>query len=182
VIESIRNRLAIDPTGRPEKTPESIIAKLRRTKIELGRMQDIAGCRITVDAIPEQNRTLAQLIELFPVARVADRRLNPSFGYRAVHVIPVVGGASVEIQLRTVKQDFWASISEAMADRVGMELKYGEIPAGAERDRQVLDWSSLAIAALEDIEADQDKSYGPEFNLGQAAAILYLATWLDRLK
>src|SRR5258708_24016790 len=74
VVESIRTQLQIDPTGRPEKTPESIIAKLRRTSIELGRMQDIAGCRITVEDIPEQNRSLDRLSNLFPTARLVDGR------------------------------------------------------------------------------------------------------------
>jgi ppGpp synthetase/RelA/SpoT-type nucleotidyltranferase len=175
VVESIRIRLGIEPTGRPEKTPESIIAKLRRTKIELGRMQDIAGCRITVDDIPEQHRALVRIIELFPAARVVDRRIEPSHGYRAVHLIPSVENVTVEIQLRTAKQDFWAAISEYMADQLGVELKYGGTPKGAEMARRLLDWSSSAIADLEVDEAARGKSYGREFNLGEAAAIMRVA-------
>jgi ppGpp synthetase/RelA/SpoT-type nucleotidyltranferase len=36
---------------------------------------------------------------------VMDRRKNPSYGYRAVHVIVMTQGASVEIQVRTALKD-----------------------------------------------------------------------------
>lgn len=182
VVESIRTQLQIDPTGRPEKTPESIIAKLRRTAIELGRMQDIAGCRITVEDIPEQNRALDRLSNLFPTARIVDRRASPSYGYRAVHLIASVEKVTVEIQMRTIKQDLWASISEKVSDEFGVDLKYGGTPSGAEPARRMLDWSSSAIAYLEAGEADRSKSYGYEFNLGEAAAIMQLASREGRLK
>src|SRR5258708_5129634 len=124
------NKLQIDRTGRREKTPESIIAKLRRTSIELGRMQDIAGWRITVEDIPEQNRALDRLSNLFPTARIVDRRASPSYGYRTVHLIASVEKVTVEIQMRTIKQDLWASISEKVSDEFGVDLKYGEHRVG----------------------------------------------------
>jgi ppGpp synthetase/RelA/SpoT-type nucleotidyltranferase len=56
-VNQLGDRLRVAPLTdadrRPEKTPDSIIAKLRRTKIELVRMQDVAGCRITVDEITQ---------------------------------------------------------------------------------------------------------------------------------
>lgn len=102
VVTTIRDGVGVDPTGRPEKTPESIIAKLRRSKTELARMQDIAGCRIVALDIAQQNTYVSHLSELFPGARLIDRRVHPSYGYRAVHVIPTVSSKQVEIQVRTV--------------------------------------------------------------------------------
>lgn len=188
VVESIRERLGIDPTGRPEKTPESIIAKLRRTQIELARMQDIAGCRITVTDIAGQDRILAQLVELFPGARVTDRRERPSYGYRAVHVLPSIDGKVVEIQVRTVLQNLWASISERAADQYGIELKYGGTPVGTELARKVLDWATAAIAVIEADEQEDPETYGLSdkemrmFKIGQAAAIMQLALSRENVK
>jgi len=188
VVEAIRERLGIDPTGRPEKTPESIVAKLIRTKIELARMQDIAGCRLTVTDISAQDRVLVQLVELFPSARVTDRRVNPSFGYRAVHVIASLDGKTVEIQVRTFLQNFWASISERAADQYGIELKYGGAPPGAEVARHVLDWAASAIAVIESEEREDPEVYGLSdselrmFKIGQATAIMQLALQQEKIK
>jgi ppGpp synthetase/RelA/SpoT-type nucleotidyltranferase len=93
-----------------------------------------------------------------------------------------VDGKPVEIQLRTIKQDFWASVSELMADQLGIELKYGGTPAGAELGQRVLDWSSAAIAAIEESETKEPRSRGAAFYLGQAAAIMQLGPKLDELK
>ena len=41
-----------------------------------------------------------------------DRRKNPTYGYRAVHVIVYWDGIPVEIQIRTELQDTWAQIVE----------------------------------------------------------------------
>src|SRR5258708_15616372 len=98
------NKLQIDRTGRREKTPESIIAKLRRTSIELGRMQDIAGCRITVEDIPEQNRALDRLSNLFPTARIVDRRAAPSYGYSGGPFDCSLAKATAWKQIEKIKQ------------------------------------------------------------------------------
>src|SRR6266568_4217299 len=53
------------PTGRLAKSTLSIVEKLRRESIRLSQIQDIAGCRVIVADILEQDRVIAALGALF---------------------------------------------------------------------------------------------------------------------
>ena len=101
VIETIRQHLALEPTGRPAKSTTSVIEKLRRESIRLTQIQDIAGCRLIVADIEAQDRLVEQLARLFPDTTTVDRRETPSHGYRAVHVIVKSQDRLIEIQIRT---------------------------------------------------------------------------------
>ena len=46
VIQTIREKVALEPTGRPAKSTGAIVEKLHRETIRLSQVQDIAGCRI----------------------------------------------------------------------------------------------------------------------------------------
>ena len=128
VVRLIRG-LGLDPTTRL-KTRRSIVAKIRRQHTSLSRMQDIAGCRIVLEDVMKQEEVLDRLRDLpWDGLEVDDRRLRPSHGYRAVHVIVTLDGRPVEIQVRTRLQDLWAQVSEKMADRFGLDVKYGRGPA-----------------------------------------------------
>jgi ppGpp synthetase/RelA/SpoT-type nucleotidyltranferase len=87
VIGAIRKTLGLEPTGRPAKSTTSISDKLRRESIRLTQIQDIAGCRLIVSDIAEQERVVQSLNSLFEHVTIVDRRQRPSHGYRAVHVI-----------------------------------------------------------------------------------------------
>ncbi|HEV2032645.1 MAG TPA: RelA/SpoT domain-containing protein [Candidatus Dormibacteraeota bacterium] len=170
-------------TGRPEKTPDSIVAKLRRTKTELARMQDIAGCRLLVDQIEDQDGVVARLSSMFVGARIVDRRVDPSFGYRAVHVIPTVEGRQVEIQVRTFPQHLWATVSESLSDSLGQDLKYGGRRPELDASRRYLDRASAMIAIFETGETASflreeplERSSGV---MGAALAIMTLAARED---
>jgi ppGpp synthetase/RelA/SpoT-type nucleotidyltranferase len=76
----------------------------------------------------EQNAVVEKIKALFTSAKVIDRRVAPSHGYRAVHVVAAVDDCPVEIQVRTRLQDLWAQIFEKLADRVGREIRYGSRP------------------------------------------------------
>lgn len=89
VVGSVRRQLGLEPTGRPAKSTTSIAEKLRRESIRLSQIQDIAGCRLLVSDITEQDRVVSSLVGLFPGSSVVDRRQRPSHGYRAVHVIAI---------------------------------------------------------------------------------------------
>jgi putative GTP pyrophosphokinase len=56
VVNGIRDNLGLEPTGRPAKSTGAILAKLRRERIRLTQIQDIAGCRIIVDGIADRTR------------------------------------------------------------------------------------------------------------------------------
>lgn len=117
-IEHINTRL---------KTPESIINKAQRKKIELSlpsikeHMQDIAGVRINCSF----NSDIYKLSEMIQkqqdieVVECKDYIKNPKpNGYRSLHLIlkiPVfmsdrVENVFVEVQIRTIAMDFWASL------------------------------------------------------------------------
>lgn len=129
VVEAIRNQLKHKPTGRPAKTTYAIIAKLRRGSFRLSQIQDIAGCRIVVNGIHEQDEVVEDLMRYFPRKTLDDKREDPVFGYRAVHIVaqPVIATTRnmvVEIQVRTALQDLWAEFSEKHSD-LDPSIKYG---------------------------------------------------------
>jgi Region found in RelA / SpoT proteins len=149
VVVRIRDEVGVKPSGRPEKTPESIIAKLDREGTQLSRMQDIAGCRIVVPSRERQDEVLARLRELFPERRETDRRAEPRYGYRAVHVIVRQESRAVEIQVRTALQDAWAQLVESMSS-YGGDLKHGIEPPEPAGLLAVMVHASQAIAEVED--------------------------------
>jgi putative GTP pyrophosphokinase len=149
VVRTIREALQLEPTGRPAKSTSSLIEKLRRESIRLSQVQDITGCRIVVADIGAQERVVASLCGVFPGASVIDRRMNPSYGYRAVHVIARVSGKVVEIQVRTMLQSLWAALSEKCSDIIDPQIKYG---GGDDAIRERLALASEAMARLERLQ------------------------------
>ena len=151
VVGTIRERLQLEPTGRPAKSTRSVIEKLVRETIRLSQVQDIAGCRLLVDDVMEQERVVASLRAAFPRASVVDRRVNPSYGYRAVHVIARISGKSIEIQVRSSLQHVWAELSEQVSDLAEPAIKYG---GGPDTIRQALANMATMVAVLESVEND----------------------------
>ncbi|OLC76990.1 MAG: hypothetical protein AUH72_18160 [Acidobacteria bacterium 13_1_40CM_4_65_8] len=127
VVTAIHQRLKVKPTGRPAKSTTSVIEKLQRETIRLSQMQDIAGCRLVVRNVVEQNGLLTRLKSMFPECTVVDRRQRPSHSYRAVHVIVQIDDTPLEIQVRSKLQHVWAEVSEKLSDVVP-GLKYGRGP------------------------------------------------------
>lgn len=137
----------LDPGSRL-KTLESTIAKLQRQRsTRLSQISDIAGCRITVPDLDEQDRVVSELSARLPSASVRDMRENPHHGYRAVHLfVKGPGGHDVEIQVRTAVQNAWANLSEALAARLDPAVKYG---GGPEIVRQTLLEESVEAAQID---------------------------------
>ena len=117
-IEHVKARL---------KAPESIVKKLRRNGYEstienmVRYVNDIAGIRIICSFTSDIYR-IAEMISNqkdIQVLTVKDYIMNPkASGYRSYHMIislPVylsdrIVNVKVEIQIRTVAMDFWASL------------------------------------------------------------------------
>jgi putative GTP pyrophosphokinase len=125
VIRRIRDELGLQPTGRPAKSTTSISDKLSRESIRLTQIQDIAGCRLNVRDVLEQDRVVLNLRQVFPTGKVTDRRTSPSHGYRAVHLIVNIEEKPIEIQIRTSLQHTWAQLSEKVSDIYDPAIKYG---------------------------------------------------------
>ena len=128
--------LGFSPSGRV-KTTKTMIEKLQRTPgMDLSRVQDLAGARITVRGFKEQDKCRDEVAEFYRNrghdCKVIDRRVDPRYGYRAVHLVPRVGQIQVEIQIRTELQDSWAQIFERLADRWGRGIRYGKDPENPE--------------------------------------------------
>lgn len=155
VMNGLRE-LGLSPSGRAAKSTPSIVAKLNRETIRLSQIQDIAGCRVVTTGIRDQDGTVAKICERFPKTRTFDRRVSPSHGYRAVHLLVTIEGVIVEVQVRTILQHGWAELSEKAADRFGPEIKYG---GGCSRSdletwQENLEKLSVAIAETEQSQPD----------------------------
>jgi ppGpp synthetase/RelA/SpoT-type nucleotidyltranferase len=126
------------------KTPDAILAKLRRQPTSLARMQDIAGSRVVVLNLELQDLVLDVVHMLYQAEHVAtddSREHGDRLGYRAVHVIVRVDGRLAEIQVRTRLQDRWAQLVEAMDD-AGVRVILDHVGPGAtiEDVRRVVDY------------------------------------------
>lgn len=134
-ISRLEGRWGLRPTERL-KNVGTIVEKLRREGTNLASIQDIAGLRIVLGPAMgrrDQDRFRDLVGETVgdqgSVPRVHDRRLSPSHGYRAVHVVVDVLGLPVEVQIRTGAQHRWAQFFEKLADLLGREIRYGDEPS-----------------------------------------------------
>jgi ppGpp synthetase/RelA/SpoT-type nucleotidyltranferase len=161
-VMSMFDMLGLAATGRPAKSTSAIVAKLKRETIRLSQMQDIAGCRVVVESVDHQDR-LTDLFREIGKTVIIDRRLNPSHGYRAVHVIVEARDRFVEIQIRTLLQHIWAEFSEKLSDMRGSDIKYG---IGDPRDLHYLQIWSHVIECHEngeEIPPEVAQLAGPDF-------------------
>jgi len=126
VVQRLRD-LGLEPSVRI-KTTISTVEKLKRESIRLSKVQDIAGCRVLVIDVTDQDRIVELITGVFPRTSVIDRRRMPRNGYRAVHIIIDIDGRFVEVQIRTELQHLWAVFSETCADALGQSIKYGGGP------------------------------------------------------
>ncbi len=151
VVKAIREQLSLEPTGRPAKSTPSIVDKLKRESIRLTQIQDIGGCRLIAVDIADQEQVILTLKKLFENITIADRRENPSHGYRAVHVIVRCQEKLIEIQIRTALQHLWAELSEKYSDVLDPAIKYG---GGDEKIRAFLTETTSSLIGLEGLESE----------------------------
>ena len=134
------------------KTPASIMDKLKRRGFELSvesarkNLTDIAGVRVICSYINDIYIISGLLLSQndIQLVRTTDYIKNPKTnGYRSLHHIvrvPVflshkVEMVNVEIQIRTIAMDFWASLEHDLAyklERENSEEAFTELKACAE--------------------------------------------------
>lgn len=121
-IETIKSRL---------KSPEGIVKKLKRKNLSFSirsiekNINDIAGIRV-ICSFPEDIYLLAECLlqqDDITLVEVKDYIKNPKeSGYRSLHLIIEVPiflenekrNMKVEVQLRTIAMDFWASLEHKL--------------------------------------------------------------------
>ncbi len=128
---------------------ETVVKKLRRGTSDLSRLEDIAGCRV-VPTMREQHQVLDRIRSGWEMVRERDYRTSPRDGYRAIHIVVRAQGRPVEVQVRTELEDLWANVSEALAERLDPEIKYGGGPTGI---RQLLGGMSSFCEKVDDLES-----------------------------
>ena len=121
-IETITSRI---------KDPMSIVEKLQRKGLPLtidnmvNKLYDIAGIRVTCPFISDVYHVTQMLLQQddIDLIEMKDYIKNPKpSGYRSLHVIVKVGvyfsdqkrEIPVEIQIRTIAMDFWASLEHQL--------------------------------------------------------------------
>ena len=121
-FESIKSRI---------KTPKSILEKLQRKGFEISvkgieeNLADVAGIRV-ICSFPDDIYATAKMLtdqDDIRVIQVKDYIINPKpNGYRSLHLIVSVPiflqdgkrNMTVEVQLRTIAMDFWASLEHKL--------------------------------------------------------------------
>lgn len=142
-IEMIKSRI---------KTPESIIKKLKRKGLSydidaiVENIYDIAGVRVICSFV-EDIYVVAKMLSSqddIKVLEIKDYIKNPKpNGYRSYHMIVEIPvffaqcrkNMKVEVQLRTIAMDFWASLEHKMRykkDIEGVSAVYKELKDCAE--------------------------------------------------
>lgn len=129
----------IEHTNSRIKSPESIVKKLNRKEIPLtlanikDNVRDIAGFRITCSFVSDIYRIsdmLSSQIDL-RIIEVKDYIQNPKpNGYRSLHLlieVPVFMSdrqehVCIEVQIRTIAMDFWASLEHKIFYKYNQEV------------------------------------------------------------
>ena len=135
-FSSIHDYSPIEHVSSRLKAPEGILKKAVRTScpIELDEIrdhiQDIAGIRITCSFVSDTYRVCDMLTSQqdVTVLKIKDYIATPKpNGYRSLHLlvaVPVfmsdrVQPVTVEIQIRTIAMDFWASLEHKIHYKYG---------------------------------------------------------------
>ncbi len=164
---SIRNsRNPIEMIKARIKKPASIIEKLQRRGLPLSvesmmqNLDDIAGIRVIcsfIDDIYEISRMLARQDDVTIVAVKDYIRSPKENGYRSYHMIvevPVFFSDSkkqirVEVQIRTIAMDFWASLDHQLKYKKHLDdMDSTEIGGELKKCAEIIaktDWKMLDI-------------------------------------
>jgi len=155
-FQSLHDYSPIEHTKSRIKSPESIMKKMLRKNYELtftgikSNIKDIAGLRITCSFISDIYRMQEMLRKQSDliILEVKDYIKNPKpNGYQSLHLlieVPVflsdgVEHVCVEVQIRTIAMDFWASLehkifykyNQSVPERLTQELKAAADSANA---------------------------------------------------
>lgn len=139
------------------KSPQSLFDKLRKKGLEVSmgnvqRITDIAGIRVVCSYVQDiyDLYALIRKSECFEILRVRDYIRNPKpNGYRSLHLVVVVPvhlsegtlKLPVEVQLRSIAMDLWASLEH--------ELRYKSERTFCAEDEQKLFLCAQTLASVD---------------------------------
>ena len=155
-IEMIKSRV---------KKPKSIVEKLQRRGFEISlesmekNLDDVAGIRIICSFLDDINEVADMLIRQDDVKVIAvkDYIQNPKpNGYRSYHMIieiPVFFSDSkkpirVEVQIRTIAMDFWASLDHQLKYKKSFIDDNGEISEELKQCAEVIAGTDMKMLEI----------------------------------
>lgn len=169
------------------KRMKAIRAKLRRSPVELHKLQDLGGCRFILPTIADVHKLTAALKEQMPHTLRSERNYiaepKPD-GYRSQHLMytyigrkgrAIYDGRRIEVQVRTQLQHAWATTVEAVGLFRGEQLKNHQ---GSDEWLRLFELMSSEFAEAEGCPVPQSVA-----NMAQRQReIRHLAASLDALQ
>ncbi|WP_322348812.1 GTP pyrophosphokinase [Paenibacillus albus] len=181
-LQFVHNYNPIEHVKTRIKSPESIVEKLQRKGVDVSKenaarhIRDIAGVRVICSFTTDVYRVydMIQRQSDVKVIEVKDYIKDPKpNGYQSLHMIieiPIflsegIEHVSVEIQLRTIAMDFWASLEhkiyyqfhDDMPESIREQLKETADMIGV-LDRRMLGLKEEVQRFTEQVEAKQTSS------------------------
>jgi len=165
-----RKRNPIEYMKSRVKSPKSIMDKLNRKNLELNfetakkNLMDIAGIRVVCSFVSDIYEIAAMLKNQEDITLVEEKDYieNPKpNGYRSLHMvleIPIffsnhVEPVRIEVQVRTIAMDFWASLEHKLYYKIGEDL-----PAHIREDlKQCADVISVTDIKMQNIQKEVDR-------------------------
>jgi ppGpp synthetase/RelA/SpoT-type nucleotidyltranferase len=150
------------PSQRFKRMERIMYKLLRHPNMALSTMQDIGGCRVVFEDLDQLRHVEHHIVRSarWRDSRIEDYIVEPKAdGYRSVHIVTKRDDRWIEVQLRTRRQESWATAVEEAQSLTGHDVKDGEGPDDLRR------YFKLAARrlALEDHEAPVDQGLEEEF-------------------
>lgn len=112
-IHSVKSRI---------KEPESLIRTMELKGKTLEEITDIIGIRVICNFIADVYDIVNELKQYLTIKEEKDYIDNPKKnGYRSYHIVADINGILVEIQVRTLAIDFWATLEHRMRYKKNIE-------------------------------------------------------------
>ncbi|MCF7201846.1 RelA/SpoT domain-containing protein [Pseudomonas oligotrophica] len=149
------------------KRKPQIIRKLQRLSVRLTQLQDIGGCRIIVqknkdvDALFEYLKSESDKSASLNIIRTTDYREKgrDDTGYRALHIMLERDGRSLELQVRSRIQHYWAESIERTSVIYGYHLKEKE------GDPEIIEYFKVLSDVFYEIEAGREPSVAHKLSI-----------------
>ncbi len=154
------------------KRKPQIIRKLKRLSVRLTQLQDIGGCRIIVQKNNDVDDLVSYLKEKFShqseakILKITDYRDRGRdvTGYRSLHVIIERENRTIELQIRSRVQHYWAESIERTSVIYGHHLKE------MEGDPIVIGYFKVLSDIFFDLEAGREPGTEKKINLDRLRA------------